>query len=209
MKRLIVTRSRATDGRSVSECQGKRPDQALKRHSDGLECREPSALSHLGFQPFQKTPTIHASSGFIWGMLAETNASIRHNFCIKDNSQKRHSLLQHEAVIAVRGLPPPVDGQKGDNREKANSVNHRIHSHDGNVRCHANEASLHMPNVFEEIAGLITPEIFRVLGSDILALLDNERVRRRILLSNPFIDGIEASISLNKQRGHTCQLRSV
>jgi hypothetical protein len=40
MKRLIVTRSRATDGRSASEYQGKRPDQALKHHSDGLECWE-------------------------------------------------------------------------------------------------------------------------------------------------------------------------
>ena len=29
---------------------------------------EPSTLSHLGFQPVQKTPTIHVSSGFIWGI---------------------------------------------------------------------------------------------------------------------------------------------
>src|SRR6516162_1976725 len=28
----------------------------------------PSTLSHLGFQPVQKTPTIHVSSGFIWGI---------------------------------------------------------------------------------------------------------------------------------------------
>src|SRR5262249_18290145 len=27
-----------------------------------------STLSHLGFQPVQKTPTIHVSSGFIWGV---------------------------------------------------------------------------------------------------------------------------------------------
>jgi len=27
-------------------------------------------LSHLAFQPFQKMPTIHASSGFIRGILA-------------------------------------------------------------------------------------------------------------------------------------------
>jgi hypothetical protein len=27
-----------------------------------------STLSHLGFQPVQKTPTIHVSSGFIWGI---------------------------------------------------------------------------------------------------------------------------------------------
>src|SRR5215510_4585628 len=61
-------RSRATDGMSASECQGKRPDQAVKHRSDGRECREPSTLSHLGFQPVQKTPTIHVSSGFIWGI---------------------------------------------------------------------------------------------------------------------------------------------
>ena len=29
---------------------------------------EPSTLSHLGFQPVQKTPTIHIRSGFIWGI---------------------------------------------------------------------------------------------------------------------------------------------
>src|SRR6516162_7683446 len=61
-------RSRATDGMSASECQGKRPDQAVKYRSDGRECREPSTLSHLGFQPVQKTPTIHIRSGFIWGI---------------------------------------------------------------------------------------------------------------------------------------------
>ena len=42
--------------------------QAVKHRSDGRECREPSTLSHLGFQPVQKTPTIHVSSGFIWGI---------------------------------------------------------------------------------------------------------------------------------------------
>jgi hypothetical protein len=31
-------------------------------------CREPPTLSHLGFQPVQKTPTIHGSPGFTWGM---------------------------------------------------------------------------------------------------------------------------------------------
>jgi hypothetical protein len=60
--------SRATDRMSASECQGKRPDQAVKHRSDGRECREPSTLSDLAFQPIQKTPTIHVSSGFIWGI---------------------------------------------------------------------------------------------------------------------------------------------
>src|SRR6516162_6182358 len=32
---------------------------------------EPSTLSHLGFQPVQKTPTIHVSSGFIWGIRTQ------------------------------------------------------------------------------------------------------------------------------------------
>src|SRR5499433_370467 len=68
MRRSTVMCSRATDGMSASECQGKRPDQAVKYRSDGRECREPSTLSHLGFQPVQKTPTIHVSSGFIWGI---------------------------------------------------------------------------------------------------------------------------------------------
>jgi hypothetical protein len=58
---------------STSECQGKRPDQAAKHRSDGRECREPSTLSHLGFQPVQKTPTIHVSSGFIWGIPTKFN----------------------------------------------------------------------------------------------------------------------------------------
>src|SRR5262245_8000414 len=57
--------SRATDRRSVSQMPGKSPDQAVKHRSDGRECREPSALSHLGFQPVQKTPTIHVSSRYL------------------------------------------------------------------------------------------------------------------------------------------------
>jgi hypothetical protein len=58
---------------SASECQGKRPDQAVKHRADGRECREPSTLSHLGFQPVQKTPTIHVSSGFICRIPAKFN----------------------------------------------------------------------------------------------------------------------------------------
>ena len=45
MRRSTVMRLRATDGMSASECQGKRPDQAVKHRSDGRECREPSTLS--------------------------------------------------------------------------------------------------------------------------------------------------------------------
>src|SRR5262249_23047775 len=78
MRRSTVMRSRATDGMSASECQGKRPDQAVKHRSDGWECREPSTLSHLGFQPVQKMPTIHVSSGFIWGIpVMETKGHAR------------------------------------------------------------------------------------------------------------------------------------
>src|SRR5262249_5107594 len=43
----------------------------IERCSDSRECREPSTLSHLGFQQVQKTPTIHVSSGFIWGIPVE------------------------------------------------------------------------------------------------------------------------------------------
>ena len=32
-------------------------------------------LSHLGFQPVQKTPTIHVSSGFIWGKFNDRVAA--------------------------------------------------------------------------------------------------------------------------------------
>jgi hypothetical protein len=56
---------------------GRRPDQAVKHRSDGRECREPSTLSHLGFQPVQKTPTIHVSSGFIWGIPAKFNDRVQ------------------------------------------------------------------------------------------------------------------------------------
>src|SRR5262245_44276602 len=73
MRRSTVMRSRATDGMSASECQGKRPDQAVKHRSDARECRQSSTLSHLGFQPVQKTSTIHVSSGFIWGIPDKTS----------------------------------------------------------------------------------------------------------------------------------------
>src|SRR6516164_4664853 len=66
--RMDFIKHRLRQVAAPSECQGKRPDQAVKYRSDGRECREPSTLSHLGFQPVQKTPTIHVSSGFIWGI---------------------------------------------------------------------------------------------------------------------------------------------
>src|SRR5215475_3473027 len=62
---------------SASECPGKRPDQAVKHRLDGRECREPSTLSHLGFQPVQNTSIIHVSSGFIWGIPVKTNDHAR------------------------------------------------------------------------------------------------------------------------------------
>jgi hypothetical protein len=49
MRRSMVMRSTATDGRSVSECQGKRPDQFRERYSGRLEYREPAPTSGLGF----------------------------------------------------------------------------------------------------------------------------------------------------------------
>jgi hypothetical protein len=83
MRRSTVMRSRATDGMSAPECQRKRPDQAVKHRSDGRECREPSTLSHLGFQPVQKTSTIHVSSGFIWGIPVKTNGQARGARCVE------------------------------------------------------------------------------------------------------------------------------
>jgi hypothetical protein len=41
-----------------------RPDQTLERHSGGRAIHP----SHLGFHLVQKTPIIHASLGFIWGI---------------------------------------------------------------------------------------------------------------------------------------------
>src|SRR5262249_942845 len=83
MRRSTVMRSRATDGMSASECQGKRPDQAVKHRSDGRECREPSTLSHMGFQPVQRMSTIHVSSGFIWGIPVKTNGQARGARCVE------------------------------------------------------------------------------------------------------------------------------
>src|SRR5262249_15287647 len=66
MRRSTVMRSRATDGMSASECQGKRPDQAVKHRPDGRECREPSTLSHLASSQFRKrlpSMSVQGSSG--------------------------------------------------------------------------------------------------------------------------------------------------
>jgi hypothetical protein len=47
-------------------------DQGLfADHLEGQAHQDRRALSHLGFQPVQKTPTIHVSSGFIWGIPVE------------------------------------------------------------------------------------------------------------------------------------------
>src|SRR5215470_466559 len=43
----------------------------------------PAALSHLGFQPVQKTSTIHVSSGFIWGIPVKTNGQARGARCVE------------------------------------------------------------------------------------------------------------------------------
>jgi hypothetical protein len=65
-ERFDVMHSRATERRSASECQGKRPDQAVKRRSDGRKCREPSTLSHLASSQFRKrlpSTSVEGSSG--------------------------------------------------------------------------------------------------------------------------------------------------
>ena len=53
----------------------KTADQAVKHRWDGQECRKPSTLSHLGYQPVQKPPTIHVSSGLIWGKFNDRVAA--------------------------------------------------------------------------------------------------------------------------------------
>jgi hypothetical protein len=64
----MVMRSSATDGRSAPECQGKWPDQTLKRHSDAQNGDSRPATWQLGFQPVQKMPIVHVSLGFIRGI---------------------------------------------------------------------------------------------------------------------------------------------
>src|SRR6516165_10456443 len=69
--------SRATDGMSASECQGKRPDQVVKHRSDGRECREPSTLSHLASSQFRKrlpSTSVQGSSGEIPVMKTKGHA---------------------------------------------------------------------------------------------------------------------------------------
>jgi hypothetical protein len=66
MRRSTVLRSRATDGGSASECQGKRPDQPLKHHSDGLECRShpPSRIwASSQFRKHLPSTPVQGSSG--------------------------------------------------------------------------------------------------------------------------------------------------
>jgi hypothetical protein len=91
----MIMRSRATDRRSASECQGKRPDQAVKHRSDGRKCREPSTLSHLGFQPVQKPPTIHVSSGFIWGIPGESAVVARKGMAMANDNGPDSLVLRH------------------------------------------------------------------------------------------------------------------
>src|SRR4029077_15454819 len=59
--------SRATDGMSASECQGNRPDQAVKHRSDvGNVGSHPP--SRIWASSRFRNATIHVSSGFIWGI---------------------------------------------------------------------------------------------------------------------------------------------
>ncbi len=59
IERSMVIRSRATDGRSASKCQGNGQIRPSNTAWGGLECRS----SNLGFQPVQNRTTIHVSSG--------------------------------------------------------------------------------------------------------------------------------------------------
>jgi hypothetical protein len=57
MTRSTLMRSRAADGMSASECQGKRPDQAVKRRTDGRECR--GAIFPLSWVPVSSENAYH------------------------------------------------------------------------------------------------------------------------------------------------------
>jgi hypothetical protein len=58
--------SNGTDGRSASECQGKRSDQTLEHRLGGLECRPPAVPRILGANQFRKRlsfTSVRGSSG--------------------------------------------------------------------------------------------------------------------------------------------------
>src|SRR5262249_48079722 len=59
--------------------------------------------SHLGFQPVQKTPTIHVSSGFIWGIPAQTYLLVM----ISENQTIRRpqSVVQRIRKVVLVELP--------------------------------------------------------------------------------------------------------
>jgi hypothetical protein len=55
-----VTAARAAEGETAKTAKiDIWLDQAVKQHSVGRECREASTPSYLGFQPLQKTLTVH------------------------------------------------------------------------------------------------------------------------------------------------------
>ena len=71
VRRSMVMRSRATDGRSASECQGNgqiRPSNAIR--DDWNAGSRPRLGS--GLPAIEKIATIRASSGVIWGIPAQT-----------------------------------------------------------------------------------------------------------------------------------------
>jgi len=66
MRRSTVIGRRATYRMSASECQGTRPDQAVKHRSDGWECREPSTSRMWASSQFRKllpSTSVQGSSG--------------------------------------------------------------------------------------------------------------------------------------------------
>src|SRR5262249_327339 len=68
------------------------------------ECREPSTLSDLGFQPVQKTTTIHVSSGFIWGIPVKTLIYCRPELALFPLSTARPVTQEGNMAISYSGF---------------------------------------------------------------------------------------------------------
>ena len=69
------------------------PRTSLEHHSDAWNARA-IHTSHLGFQPVLKRPTIHASSGGIWGIPAK--------FAMPCINERTHQGRSHGFVHAER-----------------------------------------------------------------------------------------------------------
>jgi hypothetical protein len=94
MRCSMVMRSRATDGRSASRCQQKWPDQPL-RPPCGVPRLRPVVRAARSCQNAEKSPKIHALSGFIWGIPVNCSYTQRYivmsyKFDLSSPANKNH-----------------------------------------------------------------------------------------------------------------------